>query len=275
MKGGLVVTRQKQLGSERRQILLKFLRTHGSASVATICDLVGASPATVHRDLELLAGKGLLQRVHGGALSMEDADDPPVSVQRLKAVPAKRAIAAAALDRIRHSDNSIFVEASTTTAHMTPSLREMSEKVFVTNSPEIALDLVGGTAEVLLIGGNLRPRTLAAVGPLAMEALERVSIDLAFIGVSAIDGSGISNMNMIEAETKSMIISKATRVVALADGEKLGARSLVPVAPLSALHELVTDSSAPSAVVDMLREQGVQVTIAHSKTTAVAEGAHP
>lgn len=260
----MTTTRQKQLGWERRQDLLRYLRTHGSASVATICDVVGVSPATVHRDLDFLAERGLIERVHGGALSLEALDDPPVTVERHKRVGEKHRIAAAALQSMDKSVSSIFLEASTTVAYLAPALRAMEDLVVVTNSPEIALELVAGKAEVVLIGGNLRHRTLSTVGPLAIQALGAVSIDLAFIGISALDVGGVSSMNMIEAETKSAIINAAARVVALGDGGKLGRRSLVPVAPLSALDELVTDDSAPADKIEELRAGGLTVTVART-----------
>lgn len=252
---------QKQLGWGRRQEILKYLRSHTSASISTICDLVGASPATVHRDLEALAEQGLIERVHGGARSLEGLDDPPVAGERLRRIPEKRDIAHAALALVDDSVTSIFLEASTTVACLAPMLRELSDRVLVTNSPEIALDLVTGSAEVILVGGNLRRRTLSTVGPLAVQMLSSVRVDLAFIGVSAIDATGLSSMNAIEVETKAAIIQAAGRVVALGDAAKLGKRALVPVAPLSDLEALVTDAAAAPDDLRALRE-GVQVIVA-------------
>ena len=254
--------RQTQLGFERRQEVLKHLRTHGSASIATICQMVGASPATVHRDLELLADQGLIERVHGGALAVESLDDPPVTGERSKRVAEKRRIALAAMELIDESVKSIFLEASTTVSHLVPLLRGMSDKVLVTNSPEIALEAATGEIEILLIGGDLRRRTLSTVGPLAIQMLGSVSVDLAFIGVSAIDEAGLSSMNAIEVATKSAIIDAAGRVVGLGDASKLGKRALVPVAPLSAMSALITDAAEESPVVQAIREGGLQVRVA-------------
>ena len=259
MKG---VARSRQLASERRHEIVRFLREHGSASIATICELVEASPATVHRDLEWLASKGLLSRVHGGALSVEGDDDPPVALERGKRVDEKQAIADAAVGMIGPDVNSVFLEASTTVGAMVAALRAMRDMVFLTNSPEIALGLVSGRAEVILIGGELRPRTLAAVGPLAVSALESVSIDLAFIGVSAIDTEGLSSMNLFEAATKSAILHASARSIALGDGDKLGRRALAAVGPLSSIDGLITNAAAPAEQVALLRGAGLEVTLA-------------
>ena len=260
-------SRRKQLGWERRQELVKHLRSMGSASVADMCSLVGASPATVHRDLDLLAEKGLIKRVHGGALAAEVEDDPPVAVARLKHIIEKQQIADEAMKFIGPSVNSIFLEASTTVSLMCAALRLM-DRVLVTNSPETALDVVGGNAEVMLIGGNLRERTLAAVGPSTITALQAMSIDLAFIGVSAIDESGLSSMNPVEAETKSAIVNSARIRVALCDGTKIGRRALVPVSPLSALTVLITDAGAPEDQLVKLRDQGLKVVVAPTTSSS-------
>lgn len=246
--------------------MLRYLREHGSASISTICELVSASPATVHRDLELLAGKGLIQRVHGGAMSLETLDDPPVTEERRRRVAEKQAIADAAIGLLEPGARSVFLEASTTVSCLVPLLRGIEDKVFLTNSPEIALDLVAGHTDVILIGGDLRSRTLAAVGPLTITALESVSIDLAFVGVSAVDTEGLSSMNLIEAETKSAILRGARRSIALGDGMKLGRRALAPVGPLSELDALVTDASAPADEVAKLREAGLDVIMTDALT---------
>lgn len=262
--------RSQTLGWERRQEILKFLRANGSASVSVIGEHVDASPATIHRDLELLADQKVIERVHGGALALEALDDPPVATERLKRVAEKEMIANAALARITPRVSSIFLEASTTIAHLVPRLRSMSDKVFATNSPEIALELATGDAEVLIVGGNLRSSTLAAVGPLAVMALQSVNIDLAFIGLSALDVHGVTTMNSIEAETKAAVIKVTNQVIALGDGGKLGRRALVPVAPLSELSELITDPDAPAEEVEALRQAGLTVTVADRVRTTTA-----
>lgn len=255
------MVRTKQLGSERRQTILKFVQDRGSASVAEISSLVGASPATVHRDLEQLAGKGHVTRVHGGAMALE-GDDPHITTERVKSVDEKKAIAAAAVSLIGSDVTSVFLEASTTVGFMVPHLTDMTGKVFVTNSPEIGLDLVGGRSDVLLIGGDLRSQTLAAVGTMAIQALESVRLDLAFVGVSALDAKGLSSMNMNEAQTKSAILRNATHAWALGDGSKLGRRALVQVGGVGELTGLVTDAGADPAEVKQLRDLGLEVTIA-------------
>lgn len=250
-----------RLGYERRQAVLDHVKAHGSASVAALGQLVGASPATVHRDLDRLAREGLIERVRGGAIAPQH-DDPPVSAERARNVPEKKAIAKAAASLIEPNVQSIFLEASTTVAHLVPHLKELEDVVLVTNSPELALELSGGAADVVIIGGHLRQRTLSTVGPQAISALNAIAIDVAFIGISALSESGLSSMNAIEAETKSAVIESASRVIGLTDSSKLGRRALAPVAPLTEIDMLVTDSGATEEALAWLRKAGVEVVVA-------------
>jgi DeoR/GlpR family transcriptional regulator of sugar metabolism len=253
-----------QIGAKRRRDILRYLQEHGSGSIAALCELMKVSPATIHRDLQVLADEGLINRVRGGALSLQTMDDPHILQERDKRLPEKLSIVNTALAVIGAGDNSIFLEASTTVRQLVPNLIGLRDKVFVTNSPEIALDLVAGSNEVVVVGGSLRSRTLSSIGQLAIAALEAVHIDLAFVGVSSIDTSGMSCMNFMEAETKTAIIQNSRKVVALCDGTKLGRRMLAAIGPVSAIDELITNADAPEEEVQKLRAAGLKVTLAES-----------
>ncbi|GAA2940755.1 substrate-binding domain-containing protein [Streptomyces enissocaesilis] len=55
----------RESAAERHDRLLGLVRERGSARVSDLADRLGVSPVTVRRDVEELAGRGLLDRVHG------------------------------------------------------------------------------------------------------------------------------------------------------------------------------------------------------------------
>src|SRR5215207_10680388 len=57
----------------RRARILKRIQREGRVSLADLASEHAVSPVTVHRDLELLSGEGLLERVRGGARSLPDS----------------------------------------------------------------------------------------------------------------------------------------------------------------------------------------------------------
>ncbi|MFD9794791.1 substrate-binding domain-containing protein [Streptomyces sp. NPDC059070] len=55
----------RESAAERHDRLLDLVRRRGSARVSDLAGQLGVSPVTVRRDVEALAGRGLLDRVHG------------------------------------------------------------------------------------------------------------------------------------------------------------------------------------------------------------------
>ena len=58
------------------------------------------------------------------------------------------------------------------------------------------------------------------------------------------------------------MIERCREVVTVTDSSKLSKVSLVTSAKISTIHRLVTDDGAPAALIEDLRERGVQVTLA-------------
>jgi DNA-binding LacI/PurR family transcriptional regulator len=54
-------------GATRREHIMREVRTHGTVAVGALADQLGVSAMTIRRDVNALAAKGLLVRVHGGA----------------------------------------------------------------------------------------------------------------------------------------------------------------------------------------------------------------
>jgi DeoR/GlpR family transcriptional regulator of sugar metabolism len=63
------------LTPERQTQILFLLNQNGSLSVAEVVERFSISEATARRDLESLASQGKIQRVHGGAIAIQQA--PP------------------------------------------------------------------------------------------------------------------------------------------------------------------------------------------------------
>ncbi|MCR1162875.1 MULTISPECIES: substrate-binding domain-containing protein [Micrococcaceae] len=57
------------LSEDRQQLILKELALHGSLNAGEFAAKIGTSGMTIRRDLAVLAERGLLERVHGGAIS--------------------------------------------------------------------------------------------------------------------------------------------------------------------------------------------------------------
>ena len=71
-----------QHASQRHQIILRKLRSEGQLRALDVAHELGVTHETVRKDLLQLEGRGLLKRVHGGALPIETLSyEPSVASQ--------------------------------------------------------------------------------------------------------------------------------------------------------------------------------------------------
>jgi DeoR/GlpR family transcriptional regulator of sugar metabolism len=112
-------------------------------------------------------------------------------------------------------------------------------------------------------GGRSRPGEDALTGPLARASLEAVRFDTAVIGCCGLGAAqGLTAYDLDDADdadVKRAAIASARRFIAVAEGSKLTRTVLAFVAPASALHVLITDTSAPDEEIRAISAAGVAV----------------
>ena len=246
---------------ERHQRILEIARGEGRVDVATLAVTLDVTPETIRRDLTALERHGLVRRVHGGAIPVERLGVEPGIAQREGVLAGeKERIAKAALDELPEG-GSVILDAGTTTVRLAEMLPLDRDLTVVTHALPVATLLATRSNVTLhLVGGTVRGRTLAAVGPWALQALADLHVDVAFLGTNALSiEHGLSTPDVAEAAVKRALVGAAQRTVVLADHSKLGRTDLVRVAPLTAVDTLVTDSGAATELVDELEAAGLRV----------------
>ena len=175
---------------ERLQLIVARARAQGRVDVAALAAELGVTPETVRQDLTSLERQGLLRRVHGGAIPVERLGFEPAVGQRAEHYQEEKdRIAKAAIAELP-VEGAILLDSGTTTARLAEMLPLDCELTVVTNSLPIALSLsVRPNLQVLVTGGRVRSRTLAAVGDWAGDALASVRVDVAFLGANGISAA--------------------------------------------------------------------------------------
>jgi DeoR/GlpR family transcriptional regulator of sugar metabolism len=252
----------RTLADERRGEIIARLRQDGRVVAAQLVADLRVSRDTIRRDLDELAAAGVLKRVHGGALPAATGG-APWAVRREQAVEAKEAIAQATARRLR-SGQVIFLDAGTTALAVAHALPPELEVTIVTNSPPAASALADHpSAEVVVLGGQLRKDGIAAAGAATVEAIERIQADVCVLGVCSLHPEiGISVLDLEESYVKRAMIDRAAEVVAVTAADKLGSAGPYIVAPLDQLTCLVTDLGATEDQLGPFRELGIEVVLA-------------
>jgi DeoR family transcriptional regulator of aga operon len=248
--------------AERLGAILEELSDGGAVDVGALSERLGASPATIRRDLVLLDQQRLLTRTHGGAIAQGVAYELPLRYKAGRHQDEKRRIAAEAASRVTEG-MAIGLTGGTTTTEVARALVEMDRLTVVTNALNIASELaLRRNLKLVVTGGWARSESYELVGPLADATLAGLNLDLACVGVDGISAeAGLTTHHDIEAHTNRTLMERARRVVVVADGSKAGRVAFAEICPLDRVGELITDGSADPAALDAIRDAGVEVTI--------------
>ncbi len=138
-----------------------------------------------------------------------------------------------------------------------------SRVTVVTNAVNIANELtVRPHIKLVMTGGVARTQSYELTGPLARRSLGRLTLDIAFIGAEGVDVlDGITASHEGEAEINGLLVSRARRVVVVADSSKLGKVAFARICGIKAVDELITDLDADPEFVAAVEASGVSVTL--------------
>ena len=225
----------------------------------------GISPATARRDLDVLAGHGRLQRMHGGARSVPPVVSTPApelpALQREDEQRTEKGRIGAAAAALVNDGETVFIGSGTTTLEVARNLRNCRKLTVITNSL-LVVNVLADIADidVIALGGQLRRSEMSLIGHAAEHALADVRADKVIIGIRAIDSdAGLTNAYAPETMTDRAILKVGREIIVVADHTKFGRIAPAFVAPLSAVHTLVTDNSDGHKQLDTITALGVRV----------------
>lgn len=229
------------LSAQRTSHLLEILDRDGRVVAKTVAQELGVSEDSIRRDLRELADAGKLVRVYGGALPIPPADRP-VSERHTLATDSKQRVARRAVELIPPA-STLVLDAGTTALAMARILPRGAGLTVITPSPAVALSVAEHSdARVIMVGGELARYSMVASGPLAMEAVQHLSADVFFLGVTGIDPvHGLTTGNIDDAVTKRALAARCTTTYVLGSEEKIGAASHFPVLPFDAVSGIIVD----------------------------------
>jgi DeoR family transcriptional regulator of aga operon len=247
--------------SARLSAILEQLATGGAVEVDSLAKELGASSATIRRDLATLARQRLLERTHGGAVAHAVSYELPLRYKGVRFAEEKRRIAAAAAAGVAEG-MAVGLTGGTTATEVARALAGLRVTI-VTNALNIASELgVRPNIKLIVTGGLARSQTFELSGPIAEASLAGLTLDVAFIGVDGVDAvAGCTTHEEVEAHTNQVMIRHAQRAVLVADSSKIGKVTFARICPVGDVDELITDEAGDPAAVRALTEAGLDVTL--------------
>lgn len=254
------------LARQRQAIILEEARRNGAVRVSDLVAKLGVSDMTVRRDLDVLAGRGLVEKVYGGATSMmgKSTDEPGFEAKSVRQRAQKNAIAETAATLVRPG-TAIGLSAGTTTWTLAHALDAIPGLTIVTNSIQVAdvLRASGQADRTVVLTGGVRTPSDALVGPVAVHSLRTLHLDLVFLGVHGMsETAGFTTPNLTESETDRALVEAGRKLIVLADHTKWGVIGISTIADLDEADAVVSDSGLPESARDVLTERVGELMIA-------------
>jgi DeoR family transcriptional regulator of aga operon len=253
----------------RWNTLLELLTNSGRVTVEDAAERLGVSQATIRRDFDQLAQQQMITRTRGGAVANGVSYDLPLRYKTAKHSAEKQRIGAAAAALVSPG-MVVAINGGTTTTEVARALAvrpELSSSpddaqlTVVTNALNIANELlVRSRMKIVVTGGVVRPQSFELVGPLAGGILREVTLDIALLGVDALDVTlGAAAHHEGEAAMNNLMVARARRVVIIADSSKLGMHAFARICPIERIDTLVTDAGASDAMIGEFEAVGLTV----------------
>ena len=214
---------------------------------------------TIHRDLDALEQSGVVVKFRGGVKAVRHAGDVEFNIRMRENNTGKSAIARKALTLLQ-PHTSVFLDASTTNLALAKALPDISLNIFTTG-PSIALELCRlHNPVVTLCCGTINRKNLAISGQNTLEMLDKINIDVAFMGVSGCSlEAGFTCGTESDMLVKRMVIRKARTSVLMCGHEKFTCLMPYTFATLQDVEYLISDVPVSETFANAAKASGVTV----------------
>jgi DeoR family transcriptional regulator, ulaG and ulaABCDEF operon transcriptional repressor len=249
--------------AERVRIIRKIVDERSIVSLSELVEMLGASEATVRRDIGGMAERGEINRIRGGAESLRPRHEAhlvgaPFALSQGVAVAEKRAIARAAATLISAGD-SIIIGGGTTTYALVEFLPHEGLDILTNSIPIVTQLLATSRNRVTLPGGTIYREQNLVLSPFEDDATSHFWAKTLFTGCFGVNRFGIMEADPLVVQSLTRMLRRCENLVVMADSRKLRQRSSIIVAGLDRIATLITDDGAMDADLDVFRAAGVKV----------------
>lgn len=244
---------------KRQDSILDKLNTDQKVTTQQLAEDFRVSEDTIRRDLNEMAQKGLLSKVHGGAVSSIQKlyyyNDNVIKDQQEKESIAKKAIS------FLSDDMSIIITDGTTNLAFARNIpKDLKATVFTYCLP-IAMELTEHPGiEIIFLGGKIEKKSMVAIGIDVLDKFSDIHVDMCFLGTGSIGPTeGITEGSYEVSLIKKAIIAASDSVISLATSNKLGLRQPYSICKPSEIGFLVTELDPINPKLAHYAEAGIQL----------------
>jgi DeoR family ulaG and ulaABCDEF operon transcriptional repressor len=249
--------------AERHRIIRKLVDERSIVSLSDLVEILGASEATVRRDIGSMAERGEITRIRGGAESVRPRHEAhlvgsPFALSQGIAVAEKRAIGRAAAELISPGD-SLIITGGTTTYALVEFLPPENLDILTNSVPIVTRLLATSRNRVTVPGGTVYREQNIVLSPFEDDASDHFWAKTMFTGCFGLNRFGVMETDPLIVQSQTRLLRRCEQLVVMADSRKLRQRSSIVIAGLERLAVLVTDDGAADSDLEPFRSAGVRV----------------
>lgn len=241
--------------TERRSKILNILEKKKVITTRELEELVFSSTSSVRRDLLELEKQGKVIREHGEVrLANPKNIDYSYEARLYEQVRSKELIAEIASVFIG-TNQSIFMDSSSTTSFLLPYLAEIDQLQVITNSVKLAPELNKMSNIALFVsGGEVKYGTNSILGNFAVDFLEKFYTDIAIFSCRGIDENGTYEANYNQALIKQKMIKNTKKAILLVDSTKFNMTHFFKLAYFEDIDYIITDKKPDDQFLEEVNE---------------------
>jgi DeoR family transcriptional regulator, ulaG and ulaABCDEF operon transcriptional repressor len=249
--------------AERRRIIKKLVDERSVVSLSDLVEILGASEATVRRDIGAMSERGQITRIRGGAESVRPRHEAhlvgsPFALSQGIAVAEKRAIARAAAALISPGD-SLIITGGTTTYALVEYLPPENLDILTNSIPIVTQLLATSRNRVILPGGTIYREQNVVLSPFEDDSSNHFWAKTLFTGCFGLNRFGVMEADPLIVQSQTRLLRRCEQLVVMADSRKLRQRSSIVVISLEQISVLVTDEGATESDLEPFRGAGVRI----------------
>ena len=226
------------LAAERQAMIVELIKENGSVQVDELAKELNVSSMTIRRDLMKLESGNMIERCHGGAVAKQEV---AYETKQTSNKNSKEAIARKCVEFV-HPQDSVFLDAGTTTCEIAKLIRDIPDIIIVTNDLEIAQVLKNSDAKVYICGGMVQKETGSLFGRYATEMLKDFRFDVGFFGAASINEEfQVTTPTHEKMWLKRQVPKQCARSYLAVDQSKFGKQSMTWINQLEDYTGVVTD----------------------------------
>ncbi len=219
------------------------------------------STMTIRRDLRRLADEDIVTLVHGGAVYNEGGAYLPALTVREKTMRREKSAIAEYCAQQIPEGSAVYLDNGSTTVEIADALRGKQNIAVLSHSlPVLNILSHAKNIQLISVSGIYEPRAKGFFGDLALRMLRQFRIDIAFLGVTAVDAEdGVMSAVFYEQALKKVLVERAKKKILAIDHTKIGGSSFLKVCDLHEIDGIVTDKFADATFIAKAKRMGIEV----------------